>query len=378
MKKVFTISSVLLILTLAFVGVYYFAFKNNASNPVADPVKKEAAKQEESIPILAPEGRLMPVMSEEVVGAVLSGERIFFYSKRDAAFKSANLEGREVTTLFSDLPGTPTRVLWSPKRDRALALVQNDSGSRWYSVSLEGKTATPLKPELSRLAWTNLGDGILYQYTDPGSGKGSLDMAAPDGSNWKKLADLGEGSSFITPVPQSSLISFWKHPNGLEKNRLETITLTGDGKKALFADRFGTDFLWSKDGNRLLVGSVTEKGKFEPSLGVANGNGGEYRDLLVPTLVSKTVWGKDHQTIFYALPNPFPREAVLPNDYYGKPIYTKDTFWKMDVTTGKKARLIPLDELKEGVDATDLFLSSDESTLFFTDRVSSRLYRISF
>ncbi len=94
-------------------------------------------------------------------------------------------------------------------------------------------------------------------------------------------------------------------------------------------------------------------------------------------LVSKVVWSRDNQTLFYALPNAFAESDVLPNDYFSRPIHTKDTFWKLNTTTGKNERLIPLENLHEALDATDLFLSEDESTLFFTDRVSGKLYHLS-
>lgn len=376
MKKVFIISSVFLGIALGLWAVYNFVFKNSASNPVADPKQKAEAEKQAAEIVVNPEGRLEVVVSDTVLGATLDQNSLLYYSGRDRAIKRASLDGGNPVVLFSDFPGTPTRVVWSPRRNNVALLIDiPDQGPFWHSLDLSAGQVIPLKKEMSRIAWTNIGESILYQFTDGGNTV-SLNIADPDGSDWRKLTDLAPGDYFIAPVPQSSLVSFWKRPNGLEENRLEVSSIVGQERKTIFANRFGADFLWSENGSRLLVGSVSEKGKSVPSLGTTNENGGEFRDLGIPTLVSKAVWSADNTTIYYALPGSFPSTAVLPNDYFSRTVTTKDTFWKMNVRTGKRERLIPLEEINATVDATDLFLSGDETTLFFTDRTSGKLYRI--
>jgi len=107
-----------------------------------------------------------------------------------------------------------------------------------------------------------------------------------------------------------------------------------------------------------------------------NGNGGEFQSLMTPTFITKTVWSKDNKTIYFALPGSVPENSILPNDYFEKNLHSKDTFWKLDVTTGKKSRLAELKEVAQNFDSTNFILSPDESTLFFTDRSTKRLYRI--
>lgn len=376
MKKLFIISSLIFVLLLILYGVYRFAFQNNASNPVADEKEKaEAMAKNEPISNQG-SNRLSAILQDSVVGATLRNGKIVYYSKRDHALKETDLEGKNQQILSEKILGTPSRILWSPRGDSLLYFTEDVSGARWHFLSIKTAVDVPLRPEMSRLAWTNLGDSILYQFTDPVTGKESLNLSNPDGQNWKKLADFDAGSYFITPIPQSSVISFWKRPNGLEQNKLETINLTGEGRKLLINNRYGSDFLWSKNGDHVLVGSVTDKGKNEPLIGIANSQGGEFRDLLIPSLVTKIVWSQDNAVLFYALPGAFPKETILPNDYYSRTYPSKDTFWKMNVITGKRERLVPLEEMSQGIDAADLFLNQDETALFFTDRTSEKLYRL--
>lgn len=375
-KKIFYFSLGLFVLVLIFLGAYNFAFKNNINDPVADPSKKEFEKEDTDSASIKEASASNPI-NETLLGATGSEDGfIYYYSLDDQSLKKATLEGRNKTVLMSNLPGVATRVLWSSKKDKALLyLKQSSGGMLWYFADLSGKTLVPLKPELSRLTWDNLGEKIFYQYTSPADGKRSLNIAGPDGSNWKKLADLGTRDFFLASVPQSSLISFWNRPAANDKSTFETIGTVGENRRTLSSEFFGGDYSWSPNGETVIIsGSDTQRGGL--SLRALGANGGTARNLSIPTLLSKTVWSKDGRTLYYALPGALPENAVLPDDYFGKPLFTKDTFWKVDVVTGKKTRLIDLKESTQAFDTSDLFLSPKEDILYFTDRASKRLYSI--
>ena len=48
----------------------------------------------------------------------------------------------------------------------------------------------------------------------------------------------------------------------------------------------------------------------------------------------------------------------------------------MDLRSGKKERIVDLSKITGSYDAADLFLSSDESALFFVNKLDGKLYRI--
>lgn len=375
-KKIFYFSLSFLILVLIFLGAYNFAFKNNINDPVADPDKKSEEKDENDKFVLA--DSVENVLNESVLGAVLgSDQTLYYYSFDDQSLKKATSEGKNKTVLMSNLPGEATRILWSAKKDKVLLLLkQSGGGTLWYSANLGNKSLTPLKGEISRLAWDNLGEKLFYQYTDPATKKRTLNMAAHDGSDWKKLADIGASDFFLSSVPQSSTVSFWPRPDANQATAVEIINTSGEERRALFAPLFGGDALWSPNGESLLVSGSDGVAGQGFSLRVWSEKSGALKNLGIPTLISKTTWSRDNRTLFYALPGALPEGAVLPNDYFGKPLYTKDTFWKVDIATGKKTRLLELKESTETLDSSDLSLSENEEYLYFTDRVSKRLYRI--
>ncbi len=376
MKKVFYFSASLLFLTLIFWVAYNFAFKNNVHDPSVGS-KTETFTNKTDLTDSVSSASITNPINENILGAAISenGE-IYYYSLDNQALKKASLEGKNKSVLLSNLPGTPLRIVWSPKRDKALILLKQLSDQPlWYFANLENKTLIPLKAEMSRLVWDNLGDKIFYQYTDPRSGERTLNISNPDGTDWKNLTAL-KRDTFISAIPHSASVSFWSKPSALEKTFFESVGIDGNNRRLLFSEKFGADYLWSPDGEKVLASASEEKGGSGILLYAMNNNGGEFQSLSIPTLVSKAVWSKDNKTVYYALPGALPKDAMLPDDYFNKPLSTKDTFWKIDTSTGKQSRLVDIKDITQSFDSADLFLSPDEDALFFTERTTHKLYRI--
>jgi len=376
-KKIFYFSLSLFVFCLIIFGAYNFAFKNNVNNPIADPSKIEE-KSDSLFRPLPGEEKIANILNEAILGASISEDgALYYYSLDEETLKKSTLEGRDKTVLMSNLPGEVTRILWSPKHDRALiSLKQTSGGTLWYLAGILTKTLVPLKPEMSRLSWDNLGERIFYQYTTQETGQRTLNSARPDGAEWKLITDLGESDFYLSPVPKSSRLSFWNRPNARDASTLETVSTVGENRRRLTSGLYGGDYTWSPNGD-ILLGSGREQITGAPfSLFRLDERDGSRQSFALPTIIAKTAWSKNNKDLYYALPGGLPETAALPDDYYSKPLYTKDTFWKMDVTTGKKTRIIDLKESAGSFDSTDLILSPNEDALFFTDRVSKKLYRI--
>lgn len=376
MKKIFYISTGLLLLALIFLVAYNFAFKNNVNDPSAG-TKPETFTKEEELEDNVPSSSIVNPINENIVGASISeNEEIHYYSLDNQALKKGSIEGKDKSVLLSNLPGVPSRVVWSPKKDKALLFLKQSNGqSLWHFADLATKTLVPLKPEMSRLAWDNLGEKIFYQYTDSRNGKITLNISNPDGTDWKNLTDL-KRDTFISAIPKSTSVSFWSKPSALQNTYFESVSIAGKNPRLILSEKFGADYLWSPNGEKVLVSASDAKGGNGISLYVMNANGGEFQTLSIPTVVSKAAWSKDNKTVFYALPGSLPKDAMLPDDYFNKPLSTKDTFWKTDTSTGKQSRLVDLKEIKQNLDSSDLFLSPNEDALFFTERTTHKLYRI--
>lgn len=381
MKKIFIISSILLLLALIFLGIYNFVFSdipartsgnssdNKIENSVSDPSPTADSKKKDV------ENKKIKFLTDEaVISSAISLDKkyIQYYSKENGNVWKISLDGSEKINISQDILTGLTRVLWSPKENKVISRFPQN---KFYLYDHAVSKGIVLKKGISDIAWTNLGDKIIYNYCDIKTKACSLNLANSDGSRWKKMADLQPGRISIAPVPQSSLISYWNYPDAFSQTFLKTISLVGGEPETILSGKYGADYLWSPDGKKVLVSSLAEKGSSKIMLGVADNGGKNYQALNIPTLTSKCAWA-DEKNIYCALPTAIPDGAVMPNDYQDGKITTKDTFLKINVLNGENERIVDLEEITSAYDAENLIVSLYEGCLFFVNRIDGKLYRI--
>ncbi len=379
MKTFFGVSVGIFCILLIFWGVYNFGFKNNSNvATVSEPgtIVKEASP----LSVFKASTNISPVLQARILSATTDGRSLLYYSLDEQAFQKSSLDGKDQEILLSNLPGVPTRIVWSPSKERVLVQIKFANGSSlWHTADLSLKTLVPLKPEMSRVVWDNTGSKIFYQYTDPKTNERTLNIASPDGKDWKSITPLGTKEFFVAPVPTSVLVSFWHRPGARDKGSLGTVALTGGTPKFVLSDRLGADFLWSPGGDRILMSSTDSSDPKKSILSLMNATGGELRTLdNAASFIGKATWSKNGHILYYALPGSLPESAILPNDYYEKNLHSQDSFWRMDTDTNKAERLVDLKDLTESYDASNLFLSFKEDALYFIERKNQKLYIIEF
>lgn len=382
MKKVFIVSSILLFVALVFLGIYNLAFKknpasqtepvsNNEEAKVLDDLFSDSKKQDSR-----QKEKIYPITGESVISPTLDKDlkNIIYYSKNNGSVYKISPDGaKQETVAENNLEGL-ANVLWSSDKNKVITKFQKDGRDKFYFYNYETKSGIGLPDGIDAVSWANLGDKIIYKHFNSGTKKRTLNISDPDGGNAKKLADLNFRDAGICQIPQSSLVSFWNAPDSFEKTSLNAVGIAGGKIQTLFSEKYGADYLWSPNGNKVLISSSDSKGGSRMALGIANSNGGEYQNLDIPTLVSKIVWSKNNKIIYYALPSLSFESITMPNDYNGGKITSRDSFWKIDVATGKKERLIELSDIKNELDAANLFLSAEEDILFFVNKIDGKLY----
>lgn len=373
-KKIFIISSSLLAVILLLWGIYYLSFNKPGDNA---PAQKETSSQVAPSDQTAGE-KIHLLTQEPVLGSsfVQENHSIKYYSRENGKIYQIDSSGAGKKTLSDkELPGLVS-VLWSPNKTKVISKFSRENGQfqYFYYDFIAGK-GTPLKNNLDFVIWQN-NNKIFYKYYDPESQERSLNIANPDGTDWKKITDIAFKDIFIAPIPQSGLVSFWTKPDAYLETALQSVSIAGQNSKSLFTGKFGADYLWNNDGTKILLSHSDGRGGSKTTLAVINSRGGEYRRLEIPTFASKAAWSKDNKTVYYALPGSMPEGVILPNDYSAGKFKTTDTFWKVDTETGKKERVVELDKIKGQFDATEMFLNYDESMLFFINKTDGKLYRL--
>jgi len=376
MKKVFIISLVLLVVVLFFLGIYNFAFKK--STPiVAQPATQENPTDVKKITDQETPEKISVISSQPVLGPFFDKKSgtISYYSAKDGTVWTVNADGSGEKQIVSKTLDGLKNVLWSPDHSKVLTTFEKNGQQSFYQYDYNTNKGTQLKNGLDTVAWDNTGAKIFYKYYDSTTQKRSINIADPDGSGWQKIADTEFKNVSISPVPSTSNVSFWNFPNADEETQLTIVGAVGGEPNVILKGKFGADYLWSPDGTQALVSSLASNDSKMTTLGLVTVNG-QYHDLAIPTIVSKCVWSNDGKSIYYALPGAIPDNARMPNDYQDNKFMTDDTFWKIDITTGEKSRLINASEINGKYDSSDLFLSATESDLYFINRSDQKLYKI--
>ncbi|MFA5871796.1 MAG: hypothetical protein WC858_03645 [Parcubacteria group bacterium] len=384
-KKIFIISSILLLLVIGAIFVYQFAFKkpsvtNETKNLAVDEGKTaNTADNNQNASTGSSSASIGPVSDESVFGATLSsdGKYIYYLLGSSGQINQVDFSGkldRVISTVaFSGI----RQVLWNKPKNKLLVRTSTSSGNaKFYSHNASDKSSTPLKDNLDSAAWSNLGDKIIYKYFDPKSRKRTISVSDPDGKNWRDLANFDYVGVEISAVPTSSLVSFWPSANAFTSTSVNTIQFSGENKKEILKDRYGVDVLWSPNGAWAAVSYTDQKGGHKTDLAIMNPDGGQFRTLIFPTFASKCTWSNDSQYLYCALPGDIPETSVLPNDWNENKVSTSDTFWRIEIASGKKERLVDTEKIAGSYDIFRPFLSPDGKTLFFINKRDGKLYKL--
>ena len=376
MKKFFIISSVLFGLFLLFFLIYNFFFQNNAFNGKVPNMAVIAPKAETPTPSAKPsEPRAIePFTNEAAVSPFFDAKdlALLFLVPDEMMLKEKTVLSGTERTLHT-FSFVPKMAVWSPDGGKVLIA---ESETRWTLYTRETDAAVSLKPGVENPIWTRLGDKIVYKFYNPNTKERTLNVADPDGTNWQVIGDAEFQHLGMQTVPESSLVAYWNLGNAFEKTSLKTMLVVGSEPKEVFSKNFGADYLFAPNGQKAVMSSVVQAGGSDISLALINMNGGNYQNLFIPTLVAKAIWSKNSRVLYYALPGDIPAGSILPNDYVGKPILTRDTFWKVDIGTGEKSRIVETNDIDQDYDASSFTLSADETMLFFVNRRDGKMYRI--
>lgn len=364
---------------MVFLGIYNFAFRKN--KPIVEVKESKSVEKnnnaslETATSIKIP--KIIAVSDRGVIGAAYDkkNDSLLYYSALDGTTWKSDADGKNKQQISNVKITGLKNVIWSPDKSKVLTTLNKDETDLFYEYDTVLKKAVKLKDGLDTVVWDNMSSKILYKYYDQLSKERTLNIANPDGTGWQKLADVNFRNISISQIPMTSIVSFWNYPAASEETLLQIVGISGGEINAIFKGRFGADYLWSPDGSIALVSSLSEINEKNISLGTVDLKG-IYTELNVPTMVSKCVWSSNNNTVYYALAGGIPNNAVIPDDYLSGKINTKDTFWKMDIETGKKERIIEPNEMEGNFDASNMFLSPTEDALYFVNRVDKKLYKI--
>ncbi len=363
LKKIFIILIILLILIIAALLIYNFVLKPEAPAEPGAPSAPSAL------------GQINPVSQEAVLGPTIDNQKVKYYLASNGNVFKSNFDGSQLTQVSSNLLTGLLKVLWSPDKDKVIAVFDDEGQTKKYFYDYDTQIATLLNEKIRWLVWSPVENRIAYQYYDEQTEDNNISIANPDGSNWINVFST-RMKDLIVEWPNSSQLAVRTKPSGLAQSAVYMINLSNGNFQKIINDRYGLTVLWSPLGNKLLLSETDQQGK-NMKLKIADLAESTIEELNFVTLPEKCTWSQDNRTVFCAVPKTISKLAVLPDDYYKGVISFTDDFWQINLDTGEARQIFEAGDTEtNGYDAQELFLSPLEDYLLFVNQKDGLLYSL--
>ena len=382
LKKILIILIIILIIALAGLMIYNFFIKKPGPEkgegtggfPEGEEGGYQPQEQEEFAP--QPELRIKAISKKAVISPTLTADKtgVIYYHTNGEVWKS-NFDGSNLSQVSSAVLDNLIKIIWSPDKNKVVSIFEDSVGNvSKYFYNYESGKAILLSKYINYIAWSSDSGQVAYQYQNDFTDENNISTSNPDGSKYAQIFKT-RMKDLIVEWPKGTEIFLREKPSGLVQSSLYSLnTLTKSFTKVI-ADIYGFSIKWSADGNKLLYSQTTANGK---NIGIytAGRSGSNQKSANVSTLAEKCVWAQDPRIIYCAIPKNIEDANILPDDFYKGTFRSDDEFWKINIETGEKTKILDDSEITGIYDATDLLLSPQESYLMFVNKKNGLLYSI--
>ncbi len=393
-KKILIIIVVILVLVLAGLLVYKFLIKKGIIGPGQEgkfPEGGQLPSGQEGQPgggtggegagggeiTPQPEIRIKAISSEAVYAPTITADKsqVIYYVRSNGNIWQSNFDGSNLIQVSSNALENLINALWSPNKDKTITIFQDGLGNvTKYYYEISTSRALPLNKYTQDLSWSADGKKIAYQYYNKATGDNTISISNPDGSGYSiilktRLKDL------LVYWPKGTEIYLQERPSGLVPSSLYSLNPNNKLFNEIISNVYGLSGKWSADGSKIMYSKTGSGGK-NIVIYTASRNGLNEKATEINSFTEKCAWAQDLRYIYCAIPKNLNEAEVLPDDFYKGTFLADDDFYKINMETGEKIKLLDDSQLKELYDANEVFLSPQEDYLFFINKVNGLLYSI--
>jgi len=387
-KKAIAILGAIFILIVGTLGFLIYSKYAGSKTPAASSVTNNTASTTPAITqntaSSTPTGQgsssnIVQLTSDQVVSPALffNGTGISYFDRQGNLYQATLQNNNGQLSLTSkkqlDIPLKPdiAKILWPAKGNDFIAQFTDSTGKNtWSYFNSNTGSYTNLPGQVESVDWMPTGDKIMYVWLD--GGKAGLSLGNPDTSNHQTLGAMWETDDQLYVSPLGDQVLYFETQNSSANNFINSVTADGKLWKGLVKNGQNFGVLWSPDGQKFLFGKkdpVTQNYQ----LWAYNLTSGEIKNLGLFTTVNKSVWDKDSNVIYAAVPTSgtaVPEGINLAGSAGGSQL-TSDSFYRMDTSTLDKKQYA---SSGASIDGRDLFLNATGDKLFFRNAQDGGLY----
>lgn len=327
---------------------------------------------------IKPKIEIKKTISQTALTSVLSSDEknIFYFDKKEGKIYQALPDGTNPQAI-SEKFYQVEKVNWSPDRTK-IALTFPDKTNVIYDLA--NKRSYILDSHIQEVDFSYQNNQLAYKYLGENSARQYLMISKFDGSEAQVIEHLGENEKNlqIDWSPTNKVVALLKESVSDQESEVYFVGLHGENYKSTLVSGFGFKSIWSPKGDKILYSVWNKETDYKPKLWLVEAEdekiGQNRQDLGIYTFVEKCLWAKDNLTIFCAVPERLEQGAGMVKELAAS---TKDSLWKINTQTGIKTQIASNSDLK-GIETIEhLEISSDQKTIYLTDKQTGKVYQIS-
>lgn len=297
-----------------------------------------------------------------------------FYDPESGLF--LKLVNGEFTPLTEKKFFNVDSVTWSRSLDKAV-IEYPDGKNIIYDFAAQKQITLP--EELSEFSFDAAGQSIGAKWESSDRDENWLMVGDTKGGNFQLIEPLGDNADDVqvSYSPDSRVVGLFRDADSATTQVVLPLGTRGETFKQFQVEGLNFESSWSPAGNALLYSVADPQDNFKPRLWLTEGDtqtlGSNKTDLTLSTWPWKCAFNKQGSSVYCAEPSQVPNGSGLyPELAQGRP----DVFYRIDINTGQKIPLALPVGAQAAYSAASVYLSDDESTLYFVDGVTQRLHSI--
>lgn len=258
---------------------------------------------------------------------------------------------------------------WATKKDRVIMrYFENDLVKTFVNGVATGTTSRFLPQETTSADWSPDGTSLAY-------------LVRKNSDTALVIADSGNKNPrtvWTTPIPDfvvrwasKNIILLVSKPSGLAPSLVIRFDVLSRRADVLFSGIHGVVLMPAPDNSGFIFSQSANDGS-AGGLSLYTFKDQRVAPLNITTIAEKCVFSSDAKIIFCGVPKGTPR-SPQPDEWYKGASSFSDTIVKINPATGE---IITLVDQAADVDVISPFVSSDGKYLFFVDKKTSTLWRV--
>lgn len=310
---------------------------------------------------------LMALTDFPVISPVINKnqDRVLLYKKDGGSVYNADFAGNKEKISNITIVGL-TDAIWSPARDRAgVFYLDNEILKSFLHIGTSSVISFPR--DIKSFSWSP--DGKQFAYLIENDNGLSLSITDASGRNSREVFNTPIRDAHIQWI-SANLIAFQTAPSGHASGFVFLYSLQNGSFIQFLGPRFGLSTRWSPDGAHVLVGSTHNAGR-QYTFSLLDARGKEMQKMDFITIPEKCAW-VDKSEFYCAVPNAFPGDAVMPDDYLRGQIATQDRILSFNLNTGDTKLIFS----GGAMDMDNLAVTQKKDYLIFLNRLDGIPWRL--